>query len=125
MIRFRYSEIHDPPAPFVNVTVTCPTRLVRTTCPAQLDTGADCTVLPRSIVEELELLEDGYWTIQGFVEEQSDIPLFTVDLGIQALPPVRCRVVLGANEKYVLLGRDVINAYRMILDGPKQVLDIE
>jgi hypothetical protein len=33
--------------------------------------------------------------------------------------------VLAADEPYVLLGRDILNRYRVVLDGPKQKLEIE
>ena len=47
MIRYRYTTALTPPAPVVNVSVVCPATGKRLeTQPAQIDTGADCTVLP-------------------------------------------------------------------------------
>ena len=47
-----------------------------------------------------------------------------VEIGIELLPlhPVE---ILAADEPYVLLGRDVLNRHRMVMDGPKQSLEIE
>lgn len=60
MIRYRYATEAKPPAPFVNVTVCCPTKGRRIDrSPALLDTGSDCTVLPSSVVSTLDLVQVG------------------------------------------------------------------
>jgi hypothetical protein len=38
---------------------------------------------------------------------------------------VKASVLAIANEPFVLLGRDVLNHFRMTLDGPNSLLDIE
>ena len=40
-------------------------------------------------------------------------------------PPRVIRVVASRDEPYVLLGRDVLNGHRVILDGPRLHLEIE
>ena len=66
MIRYRYADQLSPPAPFVNVTVRCPTTGSRAAdLPAQLDPAADRTVLPGRVVEALGLVEDGRALFQG------------------------------------------------------------
>jgi hypothetical protein len=47
MIRYRYVTHLQPPAPFVNVTVRCPTTGTSVKdIPAQIDPAADRTVVP-------------------------------------------------------------------------------
>jgi hypothetical protein len=49
MIRYRYNDQHDPPAPFVYVTLGCPTTGNRAAnLPAQVDTAADSDRAARS-----------------------------------------------------------------------------
>ena len=56
MIRYRYSRQLDPPGPFVNVTVRCPaTGAVLANLPAQVDSAADRTILPSSVVARIVL----------------------------------------------------------------------
>lgn len=125
MIRYRYTPQAKPPAPFVNVTVRCPTtghRIERS--PALLDTGADCTVLPASVVSTLELVQVGLLECQGFYGELVQLPVFLVAISIHDLPPIEVRAVLGERESHMLLGRDVLNHYRIVLDGPQLALEI-
>ena len=51
-------------------------------------------------------------------------PVFVVTLAIQGLPGRLIRVVAHPDEPYVLLGRDVLNAHRIVLDGPNLRLEV-
>lgn len=125
MIRYRYTTEIQPPAPFVSVTVRCPTtgRYIDPS-PAQVDSGADCTVLPQFVVSALDLVQIGVYECQGFEGEIKRFPVFLVAIAIHDLPPVEVRAILVESEPYILLGRDVLNAHRIILDGPRMVLEI-
>jgi predicted aspartyl protease len=125
MIRYRYAAEAEPPAPFVNVTIRCPTtgRHVDQS-PAQVDTAADCTVLPRFVVSTLDLVQVGQQECRGFHGEIVLLPVFLVAVSIHDLPAVEVRAVLGEREAYILLGRDVLNAHRLVLDGPNLSLEI-
>jgi hypothetical protein len=125
MIRYRYATEAKPPAPFVNVTIRCPTTGRCTEpLPALLDTGSDCTVLPSSAVSTLDLVQVGLLECQGFYGELAELPVFLVAVSMHDLRPVEVRAVLGERERYVLLGRDVLNNHRTVLDGPQLALEI-
>jgi hypothetical protein len=125
MIRYRYTTAFDPPAPVVNITVICPATGRRLeTQPAQIDTGADCTVLPGAAVAALGLAEDGRLQLQGFTGKVVELPVFLVDIQAHDLPAVSVRAVLGEGERLIILGRDVLNSHRLILDGPSLTLEI-
>jgi predicted aspartyl protease len=125
MIRYRYATALTPPAPVVNVTVVCPATGKRLeTQPAQIDTGADCTVLPNALVTALGLVEDGRFQLQGFTGKVVELPVFLVDIHVHDRPAVAVRAVLGENESLILLGRDVLNSHRLVLDGPGLALEI-
>lgn len=126
MIRYRYAEQIQPPAPFVNVSLRCPaTGQQVTNRPALLHTGADRTVLPRAVVEALALVEDGRLLFQGFAGEVVQLPVYLTEVQVHDLPPLLVRAVLGEHEPYVLLGRDVLNVHRILLDGPQLALELE
>ena len=126
MIRYRYADQFNPPAPFVNVTLRCPaTGTQADGLPAQLDLAADRTVLPGRVVEALGLVEDGRALFQGFAGEVIELPVFLVEVRVHDLLPLLTRAALGANELHILLGRDVLNAHRILLDGPQLALEIE
>jgi hypothetical protein len=126
MIRYRYANQVHPPAPFVNIALRCPaTGTSVAAAVAQLDFGADRTVLTGPLVSALGLVEDGRAQFQGFAGEIIELPLFLVEIQIHDFPSHLVRIVLGEHEPYMLLGRDVLNRYRIVLDGPNQALEIE
>jgi hypothetical protein len=126
MIRYRYVDQFNPPAPFVNVTVRCPaTGSEAPNLAGQVDSAADRSVLPGPLVAALGLVEDGRLLFQGFAGEVVELPVFLVEIRIQTLAPVLVRAALGAHEPHILVGRDVLNAHRTILDGPQLAVEVE
>ena len=125
MIRYTYNSKWKPPAPFVLVTIAHPLSGVEVhDVPAQLDTGADRTVIPQTIVETLGLDFSGSLTIGGVGGTVEEMSLYPVSFGIQKLPPQVVEVVAHPDELWVLLGRDILNGYRIVLDGPGLSLEI-
>ena len=126
MIRYRYTTQLTPPAPFVYLAVGCvATGALVSELPAQIDTAADRTVLPKQLVATLGLAEDGRALFQGFVSEIVELPLYLVEIRIGDFRPLLVRAVLGAAETHILLGRDVLNAHRVLLEGPQLSLEID
>lgn len=118
-VTYHYAN-ENPPAPFVLVLVRNP--LVSSgpvELPAKLDTGADQTVIPAALADQLGLTELGRVTFAGLGDVRSELPVFEVELVIRGLRPLRVEVVGSAGEPYVLLGRDVLNLYRIVFDGPR------
>ncbi len=124
MVRYRYATHLTPPAPFVTVTLRCPATGAAVTHAAHIDTGADRTVLPGRVVEALGLVEDGRLSFQGFNSEVFELPIFLVEVQVHDLAVVAVRAALGESEPHVLLGRDILNAHRPLLDGPGLALEI-
>ncbi len=125
MIRYRYVSHLNPPAPFVNVSLRCPAtgnQLVN--LPAQIDSAADRTVLPGSMVRTLGLVEDGRLLFQGFAGEVVELPIYLIEMQVHDLPPMIIRAAHGEHEPHILLGRDVLNVHRCVLDGPAAMLEI-
>lgn len=125
MIRYRYADQLQPPAPLVTVSVGCPATGKRIEgLPALVDPAADRTVFPGPIIETLGLVEDGRLLFQGFAGEVIELPVFLASIQIHDFTPVLIRSALGEREPFILLGRDVLNNYRILLDGPQRVLEI-
>jgi hypothetical protein len=124
MIRYNYNAQLNPPAPFVLIVLRNPVdgRELRDV-PAQLDVGADRTVLPDSIVGALGLAQIGNIWIAGLGGATHSLPVFVVELGVHDLPVTPVKVI-SSDEPWVLLGRDVLNVHRLLLDGPQLVLEI-
>ena len=50
--------------------------------------------------------------------------LYAALLGVHTLPQRLIEVVAHPDESWVLLGRDVLNGLRLVLDGPQLALEI-
>jgi len=48
-----------------------------------------------------------------------------VETSVHDLPAVAIRAAFGEREPHILLGRDVLNANRLVLDGPNLILEID
>jgi len=120
-----YATFMRPAAPFVLV------RLAQTVGPltsdtvlAQLDTGADRTVIPGEFLEQLELARSGATYVVGYAGHELEAPIYDLRLTVAGFDAVAVEVLVRSDEPWVLLGRDVLNRYRIVLDGPNQTLEI-
>jgi len=91
---------------------------------AQLDTGADKTVIPAEFVDQLLLRPAGLIAVAGLGGEVAQERVYPVRLTVDGLDTIPIPVLANPGEPWVLLGRDVLNRYRIVLDGPNQRLEI-
>lgn len=125
MIRFRYPSQLSPPAPFVSITLRNPiSNAEQHDVPAQIDSAADRTLLPETLVQALGLPQIGTIPIGGVGGIVQTMPSYPVHVAIHNLPIQTVEVVASAGESWVLLGRDIVNTHRLLLDGPQLFLEI-
>lgn len=124
-VRYRYNQQNRPPAPMVMVRFTSPTGVELEPVPALMDTGADRTIIPSAVAEALGLRMGRQVQLGGIGGTTIMMASYLVTIRIHELPPVDCEVFATLGETHALLGRDVLNQYRIVLDGPRGVLEIE
>jgi predicted aspartyl protease len=125
-MRFTYPYVSaDPPAPFVLVDLARHdgANLVPS-LPAKVDSGADRTIIPAALAARLGLEEVERLVFAGLGGEPVELPVFHVRLRIHNLAPIAVDVAASDGEPHVLLGRDVLNRYKIVLDGPNLRLEI-
>lgn len=121
---YRYAN-DNPPAPFVLVILSQVDGSGATPdLPAKVDTGADCTVIPSALAEQLALRETSRIRFGGLGGYETELPIYEVQLVIRDLPPILVEVAASDGEPHILLGRDVLNRYKIVLDGPNGKLEI-
>ncbi|MEK7440722.1 MAG: hypothetical protein AABZ78_08010 [Chloroflexota bacterium] len=122
-MRVDYNRLISPPAPFIQIQVAHPDHpLQLQTIAAKIDSGADVTAVPLSIVQRLNLPIMDVLEISGYDDRVSAIQTY---FAIIELAKVRGRIqVIAISEEYALLGRDVLNHLRVLLDGPALALEI-
>ena len=113
-----------PPAPFLPVQLaSLAERSESVTVQAKLDTGADLTAIPITLIEQLRLMPAGEIEVEGYDRHRATIRAYDVNLQVDQLR-VNGLLVIGFAEDYVLLGRDVLNHLRLLLDGPALTTEI-
>jgi hypothetical protein len=80
--------------------------------------------LPDAVVQTLDLPQMGTMAVGGLGGITYTLPTYAVLLSIHDLSIQPVKVIGAANEPWVLLGRDVVNAHRLVLDGPQLALEI-
>jgi len=125
MIRYAYNRPVDPPAPFVHVSLRTPgDGPSLDNVPAQVDTAADRTVIPGGLVAQLGLVPLDELRVAGFGGQVLIVLTYLVEVTLRGQSPRFIEVIAHEGEPYVLLGRDVLNHLRMVLDGPSLSLEI-
>jgi len=111
-------QLFSPPAPTANISIKNPdTGSTLNGVSVLLDTGADISVLPKSVVDAL-----------GLPVGESSYEVMAYDNSVSEHPAVRAEVVflhkrfkgqfLVLDQGVGVLGRDVLNHVLLILDGP-------
>lgn len=118
------SEGFDPPAPVAHVKLkNIETGTILPNVPMLIDTGADITVLPASALEKLgvETDRDASHKVQGFDGEIKEIKLARLSLSF--LNKEFTGDFLVSNIPTGILGRNILNNIRLLLDGPSERWD--
>lgn len=119
-----YNTTFDPPAPFLTVRISRinldePTLTVD----CLVDSGADVSLIPQQLADDLNLAPADAMIVEGFSGEQQQLPLFAVTMVIENTHLIDLEVVAYPTA-YAILGRDVLNRLRILLDGPAHQLNL-
>src|SRR2546421_306843 len=87
-------------------------------------TKADWCVIPASFVTRLGLTATGTAVTRSFDGHYSRRHVYYIDLEIDGFRVTNVRWV-AAQRFNVLLGRNVLNRFRLLLGGPKEKLELE
>jgi predicted aspartyl protease len=119
--RFAYDASLDPPAPVVPVRVAGPLGEDAVMLPMLIDTGADCTLVPASIVRQLGLPQIDVVGLTGVggAKQRATVHAASIELG-----GVRWIARIVALPDEAILGRDVLNQAVVMLDGPGLAISV-
>lgn len=120
-----YLRDYTPPIPILQIWLGYPEEsLSLGPFKAIVDTGADGTILPRSVIDELDapFVDDAWLSSQW--GEVFAVKTFAVDIGFGNLRLPSIRVVADERSDEIILGRNVLNRLRLLLDGPKRETEL-
>lgn len=94
------------------------------TLKAVVDSGADYTIIPMESIEKLGLPIRKIRDVGDFTGGRHKVTLYFANITIPSLNehPI---MVIGMKGAYVLAGRDILNLYKVTLDGRQKKIEIE
>lgn len=124
-MKFRYSRDFFPPAPVAEVTfITAAESLRAGPFSALIDSGAYATIVPIAYLNEIQALPTVEMTMRSQWGERRRVLLYLVDVQIGEVVLPGIEVVGDELSDEIVLGRDVLNRLRLLLDGPAEVASI-
>ncbi|MDQ1640110.1 MAG: hypothetical protein QOF62_3449 [Pyrinomonadaceae bacterium] len=113
------SKVFDPPAPLARVSLKAlHDGAIVTDVPMLIDSGADVTLMPETLINELrlELDQNESYELASFDGQKSAAKSVQLDLVFQTRT-FRGRFLL-INSDSGILGRNVLNHFALVLNGP-------
>ncbi len=124
-LELAYTPFGRYSAPFIDLSVDGIDGTNPTTELAQIDTGADRTLVPERLVHQLGLVETDRLDFEVAAGQIVVLPIYLLVVTVPGFGSVHVHVAATDGESHILLGRDVLNLYRITLDGPAELLRIE
>jgi len=114
----------NPPAPVLEVSLSLPINpgdIIK--IPALLDSGADMTVIPRTVVQQLQLKYVDEIPAVGFDGNVKNTFVYSAKIIFDKLGEFIIRVITCEND-HALIGRDILNKWSVFLKGREKVFEI-
>lgn len=119
-----FSHAVFPPIPALEIRLANPAGKYRSGyLHAFLDTGADTTVAPIELLDQLGIRPSRWDVVYGLWGGQEQVPIFTVDIEVGSAKFLSVDVI-GHYEDYILIGRNLSNQLRLLLDGPAETVEL-
>jgi len=126
---YPYLDTYHPPIPALEIQLGYPGgALTSGPVTAIVDSGADGTLIPQSLLDDIAAPLVDEVRVHGPWGEWRRMQLFTVGIGIGGLRLPIVEVVGDDQGQEIILGRNAINQLRLLLDGPAEqvaILDAE
>jgi len=114
----------NPPAPVLEVSLSCPISqegIIK--IPALLDSGADMTVIPQNIAQQLQLRYVDEVSVAGYNGIIKTVFVYSAKIIFDNLGDFIIRVITSDSD-HVFIGRDILNKWSVFLKGPKKIFEI-
>lgn len=123
---YEYDRSYRPSFPAVDSLLVNPDdETKRIEVVGLIDSGSDGTMIPLTIAQKLGLYSTDSVYVRGVTGERKLANFYGVDLHIGRFSFRDFDVVTSEYEDRVLIGRDILNHFRMTLDGTALTTEIE
>lgn len=115
-----YSRQYHPPVPVLDIFLSFPDSSDgRGPFLAELDSGADLTIIPLSIITALGVIAIDQITLMSQWRDRHLVHLFQADVRIAGIVLPAIDVAGDPRSKEILLDRNVLNRLDLRLEGPR------
>ena len=119
-----YSSDFYPAMPVIDVQIRRETDEESIGLTAIVDSGADNTMIPRVFLEHLKVQKARTAWMVSVAGQRTAVALYWVFIQFGTFQPVYTEVIGAANRDEIIVGRDVINQYAVLLNGPAHTIEI-
>lgn len=124
-MRVPFSHAIYPPGPALEVRLLHPVSGKRSSYQhAVLDTGSDTTVVPTSLLFSLDVKSFRQQRVLGLWGGEAMVALYYVNFEINGRLFTKIEVVGSDSEPEILIGRNLSNQLRLLLDGPAETVEL-
>lgn len=124
-MKFPCSKRYAPPAPVIQIRLALPEEGFKVgPLTAFVDSGADASIAPLRYLRQLHSSAVGIKVLRSQWGERRPVDYHLVDIGIGDLRLPSVPIVADDLGDELILGRSALNMLRVILDGPRAVVDI-
>lgn len=121
----RYLDSHFPPVPALEIWIGYPDgELSVGPVVAIADTGADGTLVPQSLLDQIAapIVDDA--RMRSHWGEWRKVLVYTVDITVGEFRLPAVDVVGDDVGDEIVIGRNVLNKFRLLFDGPAQQIHV-
>lgn len=123
-MQFPYLASYFPPAPGLDIRLAYPSGgFVGGQLSAFVGTGADGTLVPLRLLDEIGAPIVDETRIRSHWGEWRSVDLYTVDIEVAGLRFPAVEVVGDERSNEIILGRNFLNWLNLLLDGPSHRVD--
>jgi predicted aspartyl protease len=120
-----YSHDYFPAFPVLTISLApVQERVLVGPLIALIDTGADGTTIPLKYLIDMDIPLDAPVRIRGPWGHSRSVKTFTVDIVINGVRFPNIEVVGDPLSEDILVGRNILNRFILLLDGPNRATDV-
>ncbi len=123
----KYDCNMSPPAPTIKCSISSPADRLETepvSVTGLLDSGAAITCVPLEIVKELGLRPVDQKEIKAYDGRSEKQYVYSAVIYLPTHESLITKVI-GVKLNHALIGRDILNRWKLILNGPQKQLIVE
>lgn len=114
----------NPPAPVLEVSLSSPISQAEVIkIPAVLDSGADMTVIPQNIAQQLQLKYVDEISAVGYDGIAKKTFVYSIKIIFENIGDFIIRVITS-DSGHMLVGRDILNKWSVFLKGRNKIFEI-